>query len=49
MSLVNCIHEEFGAFHFILEATSTPNRYKITKFNDFIGVPAGLLLPLKAL
>lgn len=35
VTLVNILHNEFVAFRMTLEATATPNRYRIKTFRDF--------------
>lgn len=35
MAMINPLHEEFGQFHFALEATQTPNRYRLKRFPRF--------------
>ncbi|KAL5333617.1 hypothetical protein BJX70DRAFT_380426 [Aspergillus crustosus] len=42
MMMVTPIHEEFGRFHFVLEDTPTPNRYRLKVFPRF----ASLYIPL---
>ncbi|KAJ5091336.1 hypothetical protein NUU61_006206 [Penicillium alfredii] len=42
MMMVGAFHDEFGSFHFVLEATETPNRYRLKEFSNF----ASLFLPL---
>lgn len=38
MMMINPLHVEFGAFHFILEPTSTPDRYHLKTFPSFASV-----------
>jgi hypothetical protein len=35
MMMISPLHEEFGLFHFVLEDTPTPNRYRIKLFPRF--------------
>jgi hypothetical protein len=35
MMMVSALHEEFGAFRFVLEETGTPNRYRVRRFPRF--------------
>ena len=38
MMMINSLHEEFGLFHFVLENTSIPNRYRLKLFPSFSSV-----------
>ena len=38
MIMLSPLHEQFGLFHFILENTSTPNRYRLKLFPRFVSV-----------
>lgn len=43
MSLITPLYEEFGRFHFVLEATLTPNWYRLKHFPRFASVYRFLL------
>ncbi|CAG8909411.1 unnamed protein product [Penicillium egyptiacum] len=43
MMMISPLHEEFGLFHFVLEDTPTPNRYRTKLFPRFASIYTPLL------
>ncbi|PKY01612.1 hypothetical protein P168DRAFT_53065 [Aspergillus campestris IBT 28561] len=45
MMLVEGLHGQFGSFHFVLEATQTPHRYRVKTFSKFASLYLRFLPP----